>query len=101
MERHTTKYLNLLGFLGLLFIIVYINTVAKMSPSILPRIVSFYETVTRSALEPAVHNLAAQYRKGCPEHHFKSVRQLSRAPDIMIIDGFLSNVEAEFLVKAA
>jgi hypothetical protein len=101
MERQRNKSLNFLGLFGLLVAIVYVNPLAKIYPSIPSPIGSYSEKVTGSALNPSVHNLAAQYRKGCPEHQFTSVKLLSRAPDIFIIDGFVTNAEAEFLVKAA
>jgi hypothetical protein len=48
-----------------------------------------------------VQDLAAEYRKGCPEHRFSSVKVLSRSPYAMVIEGFVTPAEAEFLVKAA
>jgi hypothetical protein len=44
--------------------------------------------------------LAARYRESCPEHPF-TVKLLSRAPDIMIIEDFLTPAEAQFLINVA
>jgi hypothetical protein len=46
-------------------------------------------------------NLAAEYRKGCPKHQFESIQLLSRSPQMMLISGFMTEVEAEFLVRIA
>jgi hypothetical protein len=34
----------------------------------------------------------------CPEHHFTSIKHVSRRPEIMIIEGFVTPAEAKFLV---
>jgi hypothetical protein len=47
------------------------------------------------------HNLADEYRKGCPNHQFTSIMHVSRSPPIMLIEGFLTEAEADFLVKLA
>jgi hypothetical protein len=44
--------------------------------------------------------LAARYREFCPPHKF-TVKLLSRAPDIMIIEDFLNPAEAQFLINVA
>ena len=36
-----------------------------------------------------------------PAHQFESVKIVSRAPDIMLIEGFVTEAEAEFLVQTA
>ena len=46
-------------------------------------------------------NLAAEYRKGCPKHQYDSLQLLSRSPLMMLITGFITEVEAEFLVRVA
>jgi hypothetical protein len=43
----------------------------------------------------------ARYEDGCPVHRFNGVRMLSRKPDIILIDGFLSGREAEALLNLA
>ena len=46
-------------------------------------------------------SLGAQYRNGCPDHRFSSVKHLSRSPDIMLIEDFLTPGEAETLIRIA
>ena len=46
-------------------------------------------------------HLADQYRNGCPHHQFDSVRIISRSPEIILIEGFLTKQEAEVLVQMA
>jgi len=96
-----TWYLKALALFGMLVAIISVNPLATVSLSGLARVRSIYEKVTLSGFESAVRNLGSQYRKKCPEHRFTSVKILSRTPDLMIIDGFLTDVEAEFLVRAA
>jgi hypothetical protein len=96
-----TKYVNVLGFLGLLTTILYINPVANIIPAISNRYQSFHNQATDSAPATPFDVLPAQYRNGCPVHKFKSVRQLSRKPDVMLIEGFLSQFEADYLLKIA
>ena len=42
-----------------------------------------------------------KYVDGCPAHQYDSVKVISRSPDIMIIEGFLTKFEAEYLIKLA
>jgi hypothetical protein len=102
METSTgwTKYANVLGVLGLLTTIVYVNPIATFLPTVLNHINSIYD---RTELTPAgpFDSLPVEYRNGCPDHKFTSVRQLSRAPDVMIIEGFLTKFEADYLVDIA
>jgi hypothetical protein len=45
--------------------------------------------------------LASRYRESCPAHPF-TVKLLSRAPDIMIIEDFLTPAaDAQFLINVA
>lgn len=93
--------MNVLGFLGLLASILYINPVANVIPAISTPYQYFYGQATGSAPANPFDVLPAQYRNGCPVHKFKSVRQLSRKPDVMIIEGFLTQFEADYLLKIA
>jgi len=43
----------------------------------------------------------ARYEDGCPVHKFGRVRILSHRPEIMLIDGFLSEREAEAILHLA
>src|SRR5436305_15194347 len=46
-------------------------------------------------------DLGTQYRAGCPNHQFRWIQRLSRNPNVIIIDGFLTSDEASFLINAA
>jgi len=62
----------------------------------------FLQTKTYEASEPAAPvSLGEQYRNGCPNHQFESVRIISRSPEIILIDGFLTKAEADVLVNMA
>lgn len=43
----------------------------------------------------------ARYQVGCPVHKYDGVRMVSRKPEIMLIDGFLSEREADVLLNLA
>ena len=89
-----TKNLNILGLIGVLAATLCIVPFT-IDPSFLPIAIS----APRNPLP--LKDLAAQYRKGCPQHHFSSVKVLSREPYAMVIEEFVTPAEAEFLVKAA
>jgi len=88
-----TKHLNLLGLVGVLIATLYLILVGR-PPSLFPIAPSAPKQISAK-------DLAAEYRKGCPEHRFSSVKVLSREPYAMVIEGFVTPAEAEFLVKAA
>jgi hypothetical protein len=87
------KHLNLIGLIGVL--IATLCLVLVTSPP------SFFSIAPLAPRQIRVQDLAAEYRKGCPEHRFSSVKVLSRSPYAMVIEGFVTPAEAEFLVKAA
>jgi hypothetical protein len=105
MEMRTTKSMSLLLVLGLVAVyiaIVYVKPAAKRSLPIVIDIGSLYKIVQSTTWSKSpFHQLASQYRNGCPEHRFTSVRYLSRSPTMLIIEGFLTDLEAKFLVNAA
>jgi hypothetical protein len=89
------------GLIGVLVALVYVD---RLPPTV--KTLTSVRYILRQWLgelspELTVDNLAAEYRKGCPAHKFTSVRILSREPSMMLIEGFLTDVEAEFLVKIA
>ena len=43
----------------------------------------------------------ARYEDGCPVHKYDRVRIVSRRPEIMLIEGFLSEREAEAILNMA
>jgi hypothetical protein len=91
------KQLNILGLVALLAAFAYFN------PDTLSIRASLNNYIHGNVPEvhEVVDNLAARYRKQCPQHQFTAVRHVSRAPDIMIIDGFLTKAEADALLRAA
>jgi hypothetical protein len=102
METSTgwTKYANVLGVLGLLTTVIYVNPIATFLPTILNHIHYLYDQAELTPGGP-FDSLPLEYRNECPDHKFTSVRQLSRAPDVMIIEGFLTKFEADYLVDIA
>lgn len=95
-----TKYANILAVLGLFTTLIYVNPIAISIPTILNPVHYIYSREMESKPGP-FDSLPIEYRNGCPVHKFNSVRHLSRAPDVMIIEGFLTKFEAEYLVEIA
>jgi hypothetical protein len=100
-SRRWTKQLNLGGLLRPLIKILYIAFLVQRPALFFPSIRAIEETWTDSALKPSLASLAADYRKGCPKHRFRSIQLVSREPHIMLIEGFLTEAEAEILVDIA
>lgn len=104
MERRTTKSMGLLvlGLIALCIAIVHVNPFAKTYIASISSIRSLYtKTAQVTSGDYPFHQVASQYRKGCPRHQFKSVKYISRNPTMFIIEGFLTKLEAEVLVHAA
>lgn len=96
------SYANPLALLGLLLGVVVLNPWGVISPSSVFPEAPLESSFQPEAREPIVpYNLADKYRDSCPDHQFKSVRLVSRSPEIMIIDGFLTEEEAAALVLMA
>ena len=95
-----TKTLNILGLLGMLLGVAYINPIAQISTAH-----EFYKSIARSFVntDPEVlqESLGAQYRRGCPAHQFASVKLVSASPIMMLIDGFVTPAEAEVMLRVA
>jgi hypothetical protein len=103
-EPAWVKYANAIGILALLTGVIYFNPLGG-SPSLpaipsIPSIPSIFDSFRIQGGHP-LDELPATLPNGCPAHKFKSVRHLSRAPDIMIIEGFLTPEEADVLVEVA
>ena len=100
-----TRYVNALGVLGLLAGIVYLNPLAN--PASIQPFRDLYDravhlTFPTTIVSSKVSDIGARYLKdGCPKHQFKSVRVANRQPDIMIIEDFLTEEEANFLIAQA
>ena len=94
-----STYINVLGLLGFILAILSVSGVASTSIiNIASRLNDFLRTKPTTIV---VIDEAAKYEHGCPEHQFDSVKIASRAPDIMVIEGFLTKFEAEYLIKLA
>ena len=78
---------------------IAISYIVFLYPSISSNLGAYFDKSTPKVL--GVERLAYEYRKGCPKHRFKSIQILSRNPDVVLIDGFLTKVEAQFLINAA
>lgn len=106
-EAAWVKYANAVGVLALLTGIIYFNPLGG-SPSLptfssissIPLMFGAFRLQSIQGAAPLV-DLPATLPNGCPAHKFKSVRHLSRAPDIMVIEGFLSSEEADALLELA
>ena len=85
------------ALLLLLVVVAYWAFLADVIP--FPAQLRFHSQTT--SRKPTIDNLAAEYRKGCPKHQFESIQLLSRSPPMMLISGFITEVEAEFLVRIA
>jgi len=99
-----TKYINILGLLGFVTAIVYINPLTNDAP-IIARANDFLKRATGIHFQTSSlskeEEFLAKYANGCPAHQYSAVKIASRAPDIMVIENFLSPEEAEYLVKFA
>lgn len=93
-----STYINVLGLLGFILAILSVSGVSSTS---IINIASRLNDFLRTKPTIGVIDEAAKYEHGCPEHQFDSVKIASRAPDIMIIEGFLTKFEAEYLIKLA
>jgi hypothetical protein len=93
-------YLNSIALFGLITALAFINldlqTLSFEAPVFVKKILQRKEIETEAL---AVFNLADHYRQGCPDHKFDSVMHVSRTPPIMLIEGFMTQAEADFLVK--
>jgi hypothetical protein len=93
------KYVPLLGILTALLGAFSVNQFAvDFDPLSIRQALSNFATPSK---DNSPVSLGAQYRNGCPEHRFSSVKHLSRAPDIMVIEDFLTPAEAETLIRLA
>jgi len=95
------KYLNVVPILGVLVALAYIALESASIAGIFTSVRGYFENLSNTQPEAGMKRLVQEYRKGCPNHRFKSTQLLSRDPDIVLIEGFLTQAEAQFLVKAA
>ena len=97
-----TKRLTIVAVLGGLLTLTSPNSFSSVKSLFTRNEVSQVAVQHADQLEVTAQNLADVYRRqGCPKHPFKSVQILGRAPDIILIDDFVSKAEAEYLITAA
>ena len=101
MESRRWTKLNFVRLVRVLIKIAYIAFIVERPVSFLPSVRSIEETRIESTVNGSVGRLAAEYRKGCPKHRFTSIQFVSREPHMMLIEGFLTEAEAEILVNIA
>ena len=99
----SSKYISVLGLLGFILAILSVSPITGVSSSRLANIpfLSHVNDFLRKNSGAGVIDEAAKYEHGCPEHQFDSVKIASRSPDIMVIEGFLTKFEAEYLMELA
>ena len=97
------KYINVLGLLGFILAILSVSPIAGVASSHLANIpfLSRLNDFLRKYSGTGVIDEAAKYEHGCPEHQFDSVKIVSRSPDIIVIEGFVTKFEAEYLLELA
>jgi hypothetical protein len=89
-------YLNSIAIFGLMATIAYSN-IQFPSPSFSSPII-FVEKLLKRGGDGTTGAVDDDTWATCPEHHFTSVKHVSRRPEIMIIEGFVTPAEAKFLV---
>src|SRR5947207_13506505 len=99
--RSWRKQAIVVGLFVALIKFAYIALNEQKLALVISTIGSLDEKLKPYAMKPTVALLAAEYRKACPKHHFSSIQLVSREPHIMLIEGFLTEAEAEFLVRIA
>lgn len=101
MESKRWTKLTFARLVRALIKIAYIALIVERPVSFLPSVRSIEETLIESSGNGSVGGLVAEYRKGCPKHRFTSIQFVSREPHMMLIEGFLTEAEAEILVNIA
>ena len=97
-----SKYVNVLGLLGVMTCILYLNPLGDYLPILVYPARFAHDIYVKHTADPSPRELLPpEYADGCPLHKYKSVRVLSRSPDLLFIEGFLSDFEAEYLLNIA
>jgi hypothetical protein len=91
-------YWGIVGLIGVLAALGYVDLL-PLKVYILTPVSYIQQWLREFSLKLSIQSLANEYRKGCPTHEFTSVRILSRQPSMMLIEGFLTDLEAQFLVR--
>lgn len=100
--ENTSKYLNVLGLLCVLTAIIVTNPLGDYLPILVFPARFTHDTLHEWTRDPYPRELLPpEYAEGCPVHPLKGVRVLSRNPDMLYIEGFLSEFETEYLLNAA
>jgi len=99
----SSTWLPLVGLTWMFFgalIGEYVNPFTKILSSEFLNRIKFSSSTNKFAYG-SVSTEPAFREDGCPVHRFTSVKELSRKPHIVLIEGFLTPAEAEAIVRVA
>lgn len=90
---------NLFGFIGIAAGMVAIGAYVK---PFIPNPFDFAVfNVANTSVPLTQETFMSRYENGCPLHQFESIVQVSRVPNIMLIDGFITPEETEVILRVA
>ena len=93
------KYVSIALFGSM--VLFYLVRVGQSFNPILTNFRWWQEAVATGEVDEMSNKLPAEYPTSCINHRFESIHIISRKPFTMLIEGFLSPLEAQILVKAA
>ena len=97
-------YLNILGVLSALVgisLYLYPHLDVDWQALLQPLFQQSAQSPMEMTSQLTMDTISAEYRKGCPAHKYGSISLLSRSPQFIIIENFVTPIEAEFLIKTA
>jgi hypothetical protein len=93
------RIFNILGLLGFLFAILSMAPVKEAGQALIDNLALLKPSwPSQPAPVPVIVDDESMYEDHCPPHQYDSVKVVSRNPDIIIIEGFLSAWERQYLV---
>src|SRR5438046_2836477 len=95
----STSQFNLFGIIGIAIGLIAAGSYVK--PFITKPSAVVGPNVVNTSVPMTHESIMARYENGCPPHQFKSVVQVSRTPNIILIDGFVTPEEIEVLLRIA
>jgi hypothetical protein len=96
------RVFNVLGVIGFLLAILSMTPVKDQGSQLISSLNAlFTPRPVRPSYAPVYADDESAYENGCPPHQYDSVKIASRNPDIIIIEGFLSPFERQYLVDIA
>ena len=97
------RVFNILGLIGFVLALLSMMPVKDTSSALLNNLTLFKPSPVKP--QPSSSRVFADdesaYEHGCPPHQYDSVKIVSRNPDIIVIEGFLSLFERQYLVDIA